>query len=172
MTLNIYAFGILNKWLKLDLHQLKQFVYIICVENILETFRAQSDEFCLMAIYLEQNCIEICQETIPLTSDEIRIITNNLHLNCAEYGRQTWHNPPQGSRVLALDSTAHLWPVKPWLARSNVIHVLAFDIHLICCEYGSKHIFRQINKFVCLRWAYSLTVLNIDWKHDSRKVLK
>jgi len=64
-------------------------VYIISAENILETFRATSDEICLMAIYLQLNCIRILQETRPLTSDEIRIITKYLHFNCAEYGLQT-----------------------------------------------------------------------------------
>jgi len=73
----------------IDLHQLKQFVYIICDENGLETFRATNDEFRLMAIYIQPNCIEICQETRPLTKDEIHIITNNLFLNYAEYGLQT-----------------------------------------------------------------------------------
>jgi len=52
--------------------------------------------------------IVICQGTSPFTSDEIRIITNNLHLNCVEYGRQARFTPPQGSRVLAIDNTAHL----------------------------------------------------------------
>jgi len=73
--------AVLNKWLKLVLHQEKQFVYIICVENDLETFDATSEEICFMAIYLQPNCIEICQETRPLKSNEIHIITNYLHLN-------------------------------------------------------------------------------------------
>jgi len=42
--------GVPNKWLKRDLHQLKQF----CPENDVETFRAKSVEICLMAIYLNQ----------------------------------------------------------------------------------------------------------------------
>ena len=46
--------GELNKWLKPDLHLLKQF----CAENGLETFRAKCVEICLMAIYLQPNCIE------------------------------------------------------------------------------------------------------------------
>jgi len=165
---NIYAFAILNKWLKRELNQLKQFVYIICTENGLETFRATSDEFCLMAIYLQPNCIEICQETRPSTSDEIRIITNNLYFNCAEYELQTWLTPRQGIRVLAFDYTAHVWRIKhvTWFAPGNEISVLAYDIYLICSEYWSKHDLRQIKKFVCLRSAYSLSVLNKDWKHD------
>jgi hypothetical protein len=49
--------GVLNKWLKRDLLQLKQF----CAENGFETFRAKSFEICLMANYLQPNCIEYCQ---------------------------------------------------------------------------------------------------------------
>jgi len=37
---SIYRQGVLNKWLKRDFHQLKQF----CDENCLETFRAISVE--------------------------------------------------------------------------------------------------------------------------------
>jgi len=44
MNRNIYALDILNKLLKLDLHKLKQFVYIICAEIGLQTFHATSDE--------------------------------------------------------------------------------------------------------------------------------
>jgi len=44
----------LNKGLKSDLHQLKQF----CAEYGLETFRAKNVEMCLMAIYLQPKCIE------------------------------------------------------------------------------------------------------------------
>ena len=45
------SLGELNKWLSLDLHQLKQF----CAENGLETLRAKSFEICLMPIYLQPN---------------------------------------------------------------------------------------------------------------------
>jgi len=76
--------------------------YIICAENGLETFRATSDNICLMSIYPQPNCIEICQEIRLLTSDENGIITNNLHLNCAEYELEAWLTPPQVIRVLAL----------------------------------------------------------------------
>ena len=44
------------------MHQLKQFVYLVCAENGLETFRATSDEFCLMAIYLQQKCKKFVRE--------------------------------------------------------------------------------------------------------------
>jgi len=50
--------GVLNKWLKSDLLELKQF----CGESGFETFRAKSVEICLMAIYLQPNCIENCQD--------------------------------------------------------------------------------------------------------------
>jgi len=46
--------GELNKWLKRDLHQLNQF----SAEYGLETFRANSVEICLTAIYLQPKCIE------------------------------------------------------------------------------------------------------------------
>jgi len=75
--------------LKLDLQQLKQFVYIIFAENDLETFRTTSDKIFLMTIYRQPICIETCQETRPLTSEGFRIIRNNWHLNCAEYELQT-----------------------------------------------------------------------------------
>jgi len=54
-----------------------------------------------------------------------------------------------------------------WLTGRDEILVLAFDIHLICSEYGFKHNMRQIKKIVCLRLAYCLSVLNMDCKHDS-----
>jgi len=47
----------MNKWLKRDLHQLKQF----CAEYGLETFRAKSVEICLIANHLQPKCIENCQ---------------------------------------------------------------------------------------------------------------
>jgi len=45
--------AVLNKWLNLDMHHMKQFVYIICVENGIESFRPTIDEICLMAIYAQ-----------------------------------------------------------------------------------------------------------------------
>jgi len=49
---------------------------------------------------------------------------------------------------------------------------MAFNMHLMSSKYGSENDLRQIKKFVCLRSAYSLSVLNMDWKHESRKVIK
>jgi len=43
---------------KTYLAQLKQF----CAESGSETFRAESVEICLMAMYLQPNCIENCQD--------------------------------------------------------------------------------------------------------------
>jgi len=40
------------------LHQLKQFVNIICAKNGLEKLRATSDQIYLMAIYPQPNCQE------------------------------------------------------------------------------------------------------------------
>jgi len=54
-----------------------------------------------------------------------------------------------------------------WLTASDEIRVLAFDMHLICSEYGFKHNLRQIKKFVCVHLVYCLSVLNMDCKHDS-----
>jgi len=53
-----------------------------------------------------------------------------------------------------------------WLTASDEIRV--FDIQLICPECGFKRNLRQINKFVCLRLAYCLSVSNMDCKHDSQ----
>jgi len=72
---------ILNKRLKRNLHQLKEF----CAENGLEAFRAKIVEICLMAIYLQPNCIKIAG-SILLTSDEIHIITNYFHLDLLNMG--------------------------------------------------------------------------------------
>jgi len=81
-----------------------------------------------------------------------------IHLK--EYMLSTWH-------------TAILWQsLLTCLTGSNEIRVLVFDIHLICSEYGFKHNLRQIKEFVCSRFAYSLSVLNMDWKHDSRTEMK
>jgi len=53
-----YSLGVLKKWLKLDLHQMKQLVSIICVENGLDTFRTTRDEICLIAFDLQSNGIK------------------------------------------------------------------------------------------------------------------
>ena len=104
-----------------------------------------------------------------MTSDEFRIITNNFHRNCAEYGLQTRFNPPKRVRVRRLIySHSNTKPVNI-LTASDEIRVLAFDVHLICSEYGVKHKLRKIKKFVCLRFAYCLSVLNMDRKHGSQK---
>jgi len=50
--------GVLNKWPKCNLHQLKQY----CAENGLETFHTKTDEICLVAISLQANCIENWQD--------------------------------------------------------------------------------------------------------------
>ena len=49
--------GVLNKWLKPNLHQLKQF----SAESGLETIRPKILEIFLMAIYLQSKYIENCQ---------------------------------------------------------------------------------------------------------------
>jgi hypothetical protein len=75
--------------------------------------------------------------------------------------------------VLSAWLTAILWQsLLTWLTESDKIRVLAFDIHLICSEYGFKHNLRQIKKFVCLRLTYCLSVLNMDSKRDSRIEMK
>jgi len=102
-----------------------------------------------------------------MTSDEFRIIANNLHLSCAEYGLQTWFNSPIKVRVTRF--TYILWQsLLTWLTASDEIRVLAIVIQLIRSEYGFKHNLPQIKKFVCLRLAYSLSVLNMECKHDSQ----
>jgi len=81
-----------------------------------------------------------------------------IHLK--EYVLGPWH-------------TANLWQsLLTCLTAKNEIRVLAFDIHLICSEYGLKHNLRQIKKFLCLRLAYCLSVLNMDSKHSSRIEMK
>jgi len=75
--------GVLNKWLKLNLHQLKQF----CAESGFETLHVKSVEICLMAIYMQRNFINLSGPRL-LTSYEIHIITNYLNLNCGEYGKE------------------------------------------------------------------------------------
>jgi len=47
-----------------------------------------------------------------------------------------------------------------------------FVIHFICSEYGFKHNLRQIKIFVYFSSAHCLIVLNMNWKHDSRIVMK
>jgi len=73
--------GVLNKWLKRNLNQLKQF----CAESGFEMLRVKSFEICLMAIYLHQNLINFSRPR-HFTSYDIHIITNYLHLNCIKYG--------------------------------------------------------------------------------------
>jgi len=55
---------------------------------------------------------------------------------------------------------------------SLLVMILAFDKHLFCSEYGSKNDLGQIHKFVYLHSTYNLPVLNMNSKHDSRKVKK
>jgi len=164
--------AVLNKWLKLDLHQLKKFVYIICAENSLETFRSTSDQICLMEIYLQPYCIEICQVTRPLTSEEIRTITNNLHLICAEYERQTRLTPPQGSRVLALDITAHLWRRKPGkmtqfkycnscIGIRQILSVLNMDLNMTFVKSRNSCYYARLT--VCLYWIWTGNVTREKW---------
>jgi len=49
---------VLNKWLKRDFNQLKQF----CAANCLEMLRAKSVEIWLMAVFLQSHCIEKWQD--------------------------------------------------------------------------------------------------------------
>jgi len=54
------------------------------------------------------------------------------------------------------------------LTASDEIRVLAFDIHLVCSEYGFKHNLLLIKKCVCLSFSYGLFVLNMNCRCDSR----
>ena len=81
-----------------------------------------------------------------------------IHLK--EYMLSTWH-------------TAILWQsLLTCLNGSDENRVLAFEIQLICSEYGFKHNLRLIKEFVFLRLAYCLSLLNMDWEHDSRTEMK
>jgi len=120
-----------------------------------------------MAIYPKQNCKEICQEIRPFTCNEIRIITNKLHLNCAKYELQTWLTPPQGSRVLALGNSDHVWRMKPVavFTPSNVICVLAFDLilsvlnialNMTCAETRNSCGYVRLTVYLYWIWAANM----------------
>jgi len=80
----------MNMGLKLELHLLKQLVFIllclflIYAEYELETFGATSDEIRLMAFYLNPGFINVSKKTWVSTSVEIRRITKDSCLNCTE----------------------------------------------------------------------------------------
>jgi len=55
--------------------------------------------------------------------------------------------------VLSLWYTTILWQILlTWLTASDEVRVLLFDIHLTSSEYGFKHTFSQMKKFVCFVW--------------------
>ena len=99
-------------------------------------------------------------------SDEIHIITKDLCLNCTQNELQTWLSPMDGSPAITnLSVTKKAWKN---LIPSDENCELAFDIHLICSDYRSKHNLHIILKFRCLLATYSLSVQYLFWKHDSR----
>jgi len=55
-----------------------------------------------------------------------------------------------------------------WLTASDEIRVLAF----LSVLNMVLNITRQINKLMCLRLAYCLSVLYMDWKQNSRIEMK
>jgi hypothetical protein len=80
-----------------------------------------------------------------------------IHLK--EYVFSVWH-------------TTILWQsLLTWLTASDESRVLSFDIHLTSSEYGFKHNLSQIMKFVWFIWL-TVSVLNVDWYHDSRMEMK
>jgi len=137
--------GLLNKCLKRNLHQLKQF----CAERGSEMLCVKIVEICLMAIYLQRYFINFSRSR-HFTSYEIHIITKYLHLNCSEYGKihliqikNAWPKAIQWKTLLTCQTV------------SDVIRALKFEIHLICSEYGFIHNLHQKNEFVCLRLAWT-----------------
>jgi len=134
--------GVLNKWLKRNLHQLKQF----CAESGFEMLRVKSVEISLMAIYLQLNVINLSRSRL-FTSYEIHIITNYLHLNCREYGKKhliqiksAWPNAIHWNSLLT------------WETVRDEIRVLTIDIHLICSEYGFKHNLHKERNLYIYAW--------------------
>jgi len=80
-----------------------------------------------------------------------------IHLK--EYLLSLWHTTNLKQTLLS------------WLTTSDEIRVLTFDLHLTSSEDGFKHYLSQIKKFV-FRLAYCLSVLNMDWNHDSQMEMK
>jgi len=148
--------GVLNKWLKRNLHQLK----LYCAESGFEIVRVKSVEICLMAIYLQRNLINLSRSRL-LTSYEIHIITNYLHINSGEYGKKHLFQIKS-----AWPKAIHWNSLLTWETVRDEIHVLTIDIHLICSEYGFKHNLHK--KSICI---FTLGLLSMDWKSDSRIVM-
>ena len=74
--------------------------------------------------------------------------------------------------VLGVWHTTILWQsLLTWITASEEILVLSFDIHFTSSEYVFNHNLRQIKEFV-FRLAYCLSVLNMDWNHDSQMEMK
>jgi len=81
-----------------------------------------------------------------------------IHLK--EYLLSVWH-------------TTILWQtLLTWLSASDEVRVLASDIHLTSSEYGFKHNLNQIKELGVIRLDFCLSVLNMDWNHDSRMEMK
>jgi hypothetical protein len=74
------------------------------------------------------------------TAEEIRDLADDMQIICDEYGFETC------------------------IAPTEEIHLLVFDMQPICAEYNSRH----LKKFVYWRSAFSLSVMNMAKKHDSR----
>jgi len=75
--------------------------------------------------------------------------------------------------VLSVCHTSILWQsLLTWLTASDEIRVLSFDIQLSISEYWFKHNLSQIKKLSVFRLTYCLTVLNMNWNHDSRMDMK
>jgi len=136
--------GVLNKWLKRNLHQLKQF----CAKIVFGTLRVKRFVICLMEFNLQRYFINLSRSGL-FTSYEIQIITNYMHLNCSEYG-----NKHLIQIKSAWPKAIHWKSLLSWQTVSYVIRVLTIDIHLICSEYGFKHNLHQKKEFVYLHLAY------------------
>jgi len=75
--------------------------------------------------------------------------------------------------VLNVWHTTILWQsLLTWLNASDEIRVLSFVIHLTSSEIGFKLNLSQNKKLGVFRLAYCLSVLNMDWTHDSRMEMK
>jgi hypothetical protein len=157
-----------NKWLELDLHQLKQFVYIIRAEKWLETFRTTSDEVCLMAIHLQPNYVDICLETWHSISDEFHIITNNLQLKCAEFRLRTCLTPSQVCCILALEKAAYRWPIVRYRDSlqlmklvyrhsTYILNILNMGLNMTCAKPRNSCVYAHLTVYLYWIWTGNIT---------------
>jgi hypothetical protein len=117
-------------------------------------------------------CIEICQVIRPLTMMKFVQLRTTCTLSVPNIKdkQDVLHLKEFVLWGLTLQPICEEYSLETCLTPSNVIHVLAFDIHFICSEYASKHdIFKPRNSCyyarlsVYLYWIWTGNMTREKW---------